>query len=438
MRAAAAIACLVHSAPLPATSIRGPVSDPWFSVSLEIDARILPPGIGFKPRDWNSGGFAGDFTNATSTPFYLVKVPSTPPNWARELPGNIVPASMAVAGAWYRMDEPGEWTRENGAGIPIGSFLRLPGNQSAAVTFEIDAYLGSRKITIGGRYVREWTAPTPTMRKRADRLELSTPLPAPLRVDERGDPRIVNHGPVPFYAPLRVTQSGDPKALPTPRYAGTVFASPVGWISEVPFGFVALRKLVAGKSYVPEVKNPSSSHGLVRSTSDGWLQTPSWDAEPMLTERTLAKFVPGFSFEQIYRDNRPGDARVPAPRPFELMAFHGTRKVSIHGRIAYALNPNYDPHASREPSAAEYLEQGRALERLDVAFAVRSYRQAARSGSGQAAARLAQIYCRGSGNVERDHAEMLQWKNAAEKAGVDPGVRLEHSGCVIRPAGENR
>lgn len=412
--------------------MRGPVSDPWFTVAFEIDARSLPPGIGFKPRDWSPGGFAGDFSNMSSTPFYLVRVPGTPLNWARELPNNIVPATMAVSGAWYRMYEPGEWTRETGEGIPIGSFLRLPGDQSAAVTFEIDAYLGGRKIMIGGRYIREWTAPTPTMRRRVDRLELNSPLPAPLRVDERGDPRIVNHGSVPFYAPLRVTQSGDTKALPTPRYAGTVFAKPVGWITEVPFGFVALRKLVAGKSYVPELKNPSSNRGAVGSTADGWLQTPSWDTQPMLTESNFAQFVPGFRFEQVYQDNRPGDAKVPAPRPFEITAFHGTRKVSIHGRIAYALNANYDPRASRVPGAAESLEKGRALERSDVAAAVRLYRQAARSGSGQAAARLAQIYCKGSGGVPRDYAEMLLWKETAEKAGVDPGVRVERSECVLR------
>jgi hypothetical protein len=356
VRVAAVIGCIVHSAPLVATSIRMPGPDPWYSVSFEIEAKSLPPGVEFKSRDWSSGGFAGNFSNKTATPFYLVRMPSTPPNWVRELPDNIVPTSMTVSGAWFRMDEPGEWTRASGEGIPIGRFLRLPSGQSAAVAFEMDAYLGKQKITIGGRYVREWTSPTPTMQKRVDRLELNSPLPAPLRVGERGDPKIINDGTVPLYAPLRVSQSGDPKVLPNPDYAGTVFAKPVGWITEVPFGFLAMRKLVAGKSYFSELRNPSFNRGIAWSTSDGWLETPSWDAEPMLTERNFAKFVPGFKFEQIYQDNRPGDAKVPDPWPFEMTAFYGTRKISIHGRIVYALNVKYDPHASREPSAAESLE----------------------------------------------------------------------------------
>jgi hypothetical protein len=302
----------------------------------------------------------------------------------------------------------------------------------------MDAYLGNQKITIGGRYIREWTGPTPTMRLRVDRLELNSPLPAPLRVGKRGDPEIVNDGKVPLYAPLRVRQSGDPKVFPNPDYAGTVFAKPVGWITEVPFGYLAVRKLVAGKSYFSELQNPSFNRGIAWSTPDGWLETPSWDAEPMLTERNFAKFVPGFKFEQIYQDNRPGDAKVPDPRPFEMTAFYGTRKITIRGRILYALNSKYDPHASGEPSAAEFLEKGRALEGSDAGAAVRFYRRAARSGSGQAAARLAQIYCKGKGNVSRDYADMLMWKATAEKAGVDSGVSIERSNCVVRSAEENR
>lgn len=438
VRVAAVIGCLVHSAPLVATSIRVPVPDPWYSVSFEIEAKSLPPGVAFKSRDWTSGGFAGNFSNTTATPFYLVRMTSTPPNWVRELPDNIVPTSMTVSGAWFRMDEPGEWTRASGEGLPIGRFLKLPSGQSAAVTFEMDAYLGNRKITIGGRYVRQWTGPTPTLAVRVDRLELNSPLPAPLRVGGRGDPMIVNDGTVPLYAPLRVSQSGDSRVLPNPDYAGTVFAKPVGWITEVPFGFLAMRKLVAGKSYFSALQNPSLNRGVVLSTSDGWLETPSWDAEPMLTERNFAKFVPGFKFEQIYQDDRPADAKVPDPRPFEITAFYGTRKVAIRGRILYALNAKYDPRAGREPGAAESLEKGRALEGSDVAAAVRLYRRAARSGSGQVAARLAQIYCKGKGNVSRDYAEMLMWKAAAEEAGVDPGVRIERSDCLVRSADEDR
>ncbi len=69
------------------------------------------------------------------------------------------------------------------------------------------------------------------------------------------------------------------------------------------------------------------------------------------------------------------------------------------------------------------LEKGRALERTDVKAAVPIYVKAARGGSGQAAARLAQIFDKGKGNVPRDFAEMMTWKTKAEELGVDTGLK---------------
>jgi hypothetical protein len=326
VRAAAVIGCIVHSAPLVALTIRPPAPDPWFSVSFEIEARSLPPGVDFKRRDMDVGGFGGYFLNSSSTPFYLVTTPSTPPNWVRDLPANVIPTYMAVSGAAFRMDEPGKWSREPAPGILVQRFLRLPESQSAAVILEMDAYLGNQKITIGGRYIREWTRPTPTMQMRVDRLELNSPLPAPLRLSQTGDPRIVNDGPVPLYT-------------------GTVFSKPVGWVTEIPYGFLATQKLVAGKSYY-RVWQPSSAE-WEPSSADGWREARPF--ETTLTERNFETYVPGFKFNQIYRDNRPSDAKVPDPQPFEMTAFYGTRKIIISGRILYALNPNYDPQASQSP-----------------------------------------------------------------------------------------
>jgi len=332
VRAAAVIGCIVHSAPLVAITIRTPTPDPWFSVSFEIEKSSLPPGVELKRADGDAGGFAAYFLNSTPTPFYLVTTPSTPPSWVRDLPANVIPTYMAVSGAAFRMDEPGKWSREAGPGIPVERFLRLPPSVSATVDLEMDAYLGNQKITLAGRYIREWTRPTPTMQSRTDRLELSSALPAPLRVDQTNqDPGIVNDGPVPLYT-------------------GTVLAKPVGWVTEVPYGFLAMQKLVEGKSYSREWPL-SSGHGRREAppSADGWREVRVDETE--LTERNFETYVPSFKFQQIYYDNRPGRAKVPDLQPFEMTAFYGTRKIIISGRIRYGLNRNYDPHAGqRQPT----------------------------------------------------------------------------------------
>lgn len=58
--------------------------------------------------------------------------------------------------------------------------------------------------------------------------------------------------------------------------------------------------------------------------------------------------------------------------------------------------------------------------------AVRSYREAAASGSGGAARRLGEIYSRGGPGVERDVAESLRWNRQAIDRGevLAQAVRL--------------
>lgn len=335
----------VHSAIAFAISYSIPTPDPWYQVSIQIDSRNLPPGVSFKPvPNWSNGGFAGDFSNSSATPFYLVTSPNNPPNWIRDLPANVLPANMAVSGGWFRMVGQGVWSRGIGEGIPVGNFLRMSTRKSSDITFEMEAYLGDQKIIIGGRFVREWSG------LRTDRLELSSPLPSPLRLSQSPrDPRIINDGSVPLYAPLRLSQSGNPKTMPNPAYTGTVFSKAVGWITEVPTGFMAIRKLVAGKSYFAVLKNPYKHKGIVKSSVDGWGETPKWDHTPMFTERNFEKYVPGFKFEQIFLDDRPDEVKVPDPVYFKLTTFHGSRKIAISGQILYSLNPEYDPKASKRP-----------------------------------------------------------------------------------------
>ncbi|MBI3373961.1 MAG: protein kinase [Betaproteobacteria bacterium] len=79
-------------------------------------------------------------------------------------------------------------------------------------------------------------------------------------------------------------------------------------------------------------------------------------------------------------------------------------------------------------------KKAQATESTDVHAAVRMYRQLASSGYGQAAARLAQIYNNGEGNVRRDLAEMLTWKQKAEELGVDPGLGVAGARGREQPA----
>jgi hypothetical protein len=335
VRAAAVIGCIVHSAPLVAMTIRTPTPDPWFSVSFEIQTSSLPPGVEFKRDYENAGGFAVYFSNSSPTPLYLVTTPSAPPIWVRDLPANVIPTYMAVSGGTFRMDEPGKWTREPGPGILVQRFLRLPmGTESVKADLAMDAYLGNQKITIAGRYIREWTRPTPTMQSREDRLELSSPLPAPLRINQtRTDPMIVNDGPVPLYT-------------------GIVLSEPVGWVAEVPYGFLGMQKLVAGKSYLRDWP-PNSRRGLRddRPSVDGWREALSYETPTALTltERNFETYVPGFKFQQVYRDNRPRNVPVPELQHFEITTFYGPRRVMISGRILYTLNPKYNPRAGEGP-----------------------------------------------------------------------------------------
>lgn len=49
--------------------------------------------------------------------------------------------------------------------------------------------------------------------------------------------------------------------------------------------------------------------------------------------------------------------------------------------------------------------------------AIRSYREAAASGSGGAARRLGEIYARGGPGVDRDVAQSLRWNRQAQQRG---------------------
>ena len=78
-------------------------------------------------------------------------------------------------------------------------------------------------------------------------------------------------------------------------------------------------------------------------------------------------------------------------------------------------------HASAQ-SPKEFLEQGRAAEaRGDGKAAVKAYIGASRTGSADAARRLAQIYGRGELGVERNDAESMKWASFARRIGDQEG-----------------
>ena len=71
-----------------------------------------------------------------------------------------------------------------------------------------------------------------------------------------------------------------------------------------------------------------------------------------------------------------------------------------------------------DAAAQQALARARAAEMEGrLPEAVRSYREAAASGSGGAAKRLGEIYGRGAPGVDRDMAEALRWNRAALERG---------------------
>lgn len=316
-RAAVALAWVALSVPLWANSLAQPLkdieltprADPWFSLWAQVKASSLPPGVKFKYAHYPSDDY-GYFCNSSRTPLYLVTKLKTPPRWMHDLPPSFIPSSMTVSGAFYSMNVfSHSWRRESDAGLPLGDFLS-PTQDKAVQLLDLNAYLGSRKIRIWGRLVRDlfWHHPK--------QLELEAPLPEPLRIVEyRRTFQIADDGPIPLYT-------------------GVAHSKPQGWISEVPSGYVARFKLVAGKVF--------SADRLTRQpSSDGW--EPSDPEATALLGYDLESSIPGFKSRQIRRDRRPRRVRPPAPQPFRITAFYGKRKVTIRGRVLYDLNPNYRP-----------------------------------------------------------------------------------------------
>lgn len=307
---AAVIGGIIHSPSLMAFSPAPPEPDPWFTVRVQIEARSLPQGVEFK-RVHLFNEITGYFTNASSTPFYLVTTPSTPLRWVYDVPPTFIPKQMAVSGIAFRMNMTRTWSRTNFPGILVANFIKYPPGQATGI-LKMDAYLGDRKIAISGRFHRG----------QSNRVELDSPLQAPLRLVDvsrsHGRFAIVNDGSVPLYT-------------------GAVFSRPVGWVAEMPPGFLATHKIVAGKTYYGE--------RLFPSTADGWKETHPHDAR--LTKRQIELYVPDFRFNQVYLDNRPDNVKVPNPQYFIMKALYGTQKVTIRGRVLYHLNRYYDPIAGQ-------------------------------------------------------------------------------------------
>ncbi|MFM0626504.1 serine/threonine-protein kinase [Paraburkholderia xenovorans] len=86
-----------------------------------------------------------------------------------------------------------------------------------------------------------------------------------------------------------------------------------------------------------------------------------------------------------------------------------------------AAKPTDSPAATdAKVSSGDLLAQATRLQgEGKLNDAVRLYKRAARSGNGQAAKQLGDIYGNGKGDVPRDYAESIRWYNVARTAGVD-------------------
>ena len=307
-RSLAFLVCLALASTANALSFRGPASDPWYVISIQIEAKSLPRGVGFRVTSFDDERIT-HFTNDGATAFYLVVAAASPPDWIRDLPADFVPNAMAVSGKAFQVSGRPDWEPDARAGISIAGFLRVAPDRDQR-ELAMDGFLGARPIQVRGRF-------TPG---RPARVELDGPLPGGLRVLETAHQHtiIVNDGMVPLYT-------------------GTKFRKPVAWKTEVPFGYLTTHKLVGARAYYAERIYPQSA--------DGWRPVDDHDAR--VTWQEIDRYVRGMALKQVFEDKRPADTQPPAPQPFELIAFHGAEKVLLRGRVVYDLNPNYHPVASR-------------------------------------------------------------------------------------------
>lgn len=307
MRSLALAALLSWAGFASALSFQGPQSDPWYLISIQIEAKSLPRGVEFRVTTFDRERIT-HFANAGAVPFYLGVFAASPPDWIRDLPADFVPNAMAVSGKSFRMIGSADWEPDPLPGLAISRFLKvMPGREDRV--FAMEGYLGARGILVRGRYVLG----------NPGRLELDGPLPGGLRLHEQAHRTVIaNDGPVPLYV-------------------GTKFPGPVAWKKEVPFGYLATHKLVGAKAYYAERVFPRSA--------DGWRPVGNHDAR--LTWREIDGYVRGMVLKQVHEDNRPAGTTPPEPQPFELAVFHGAEKVLLRGRVTYDINPDYHPAASR-------------------------------------------------------------------------------------------
>ena len=178
-----------------------------------------------------------------------------------------------------------------------------------------------------------------------------------------------------------------------------------------------------------------------KGTHESWWV--EWDADTTLLERALPRNADGsrgvWSVFVVVRGKVSGAGRyghmggytkeivvsrlisARKPLPEDRCGPSGTVEPGTAGAEPLYPLASAGPSGTVEPATAGaeslYL-RGVLLEKEgNSRGAVRTYRRAARSGSGKAAKRLGEIYNKGIPGVSRDYAESLEWYKTAKRLG---------------------
>lgn len=348
-----------------ATTYLPPQPDPWYSISVEVDASSLPPGVKILEKEVTLSFYEGTakfryLHNESSIPFYLVRTLSGPLDWVGHFPPNEVPVKKLLNGKVFELDLGKDVWRVAGPGgvslmdLLIDSYEKVfgvkgPGRPDSVVvpspkTISFRTIYGSKELILNATITYEINKEYNPERNN-EYYDLNwfqirsvhfneDEFPTGLKV---GEDRQCPH------SLLKLTLVNEGR---TPLYVIARSEEPVSWVSQFAPGKIPHMKFVDGKvwwftgptrSYF---RNPDGVGGLVGGSDR--------EADGQIDEFYIFR-ESGVVSQQVRADDRPDQVSIPSPQDFAIEAFYGTSPVWLRGKIIYALNGKYGPDAGKGP-----------------------------------------------------------------------------------------
>jgi len=348
-----------------ATMYLPPPPDPWYSISVELDASSLPPGVKVLEKEVTLSSYQGTakfryLHNESSIPFYLVNTLSGPLDWVRHFPPNEVPVKKLLNGKVFELDLGRDVWRVVGPGgvslmeLLIDSYEKVlgvkgPGRPDSVVvpspkTISFRAIYGGKELilnaTITYEINKEYNPERNNEYYNLNWFQIRSvlfnqdELPTGLTIVED------EHMPHPLLR-LKLVNEGK-----TPLYVTARSEEPVSWVSQFPPGKIPYLKFVDGK--VRWFMGPTGPHFDNPGWVGGFEGGPDRQTEGLIYEDYIFR-ESGAVSQQVWADDRPDQVSIPSPQDFAIKAFYGTSPVWLRGKIIYALNDKYRPDAGKGP-----------------------------------------------------------------------------------------